>query len=1288
MKKVKHILIILSCLYFNYSFSQCGPLTPSFTVNLVGQPNGTYTSPSVVRNDNCCGTVAPDICIKFTIFLDPTAMGINFNIASGAVPPGALFYQINCGPPVAVGSPICLNGPGPHILTFCKPGNNANSFEIVSIPAPTFPDSVLVRNGCSTTLAVTGFSVPTINWTSVFPGPNGTYNGYLNCVSGCASVIVTPTGTPPAFVDYQVGGFGMTPCVGNYYSDTIRVYFYNDLLAIINPTLTTLCFGQSNALLTGTATGGLPPYTYSWSTGSTNQTVTVGPGTYTLYVNDNTGCPPTTATAVVNSFSLPIAANAGPDQTLCKTSPNAVLNGTVIMASGGMWSGGTGTYSPAQNSLNITYIPTLAEVANGSVQLTFTTTGNAGCPPGSDVVVLNYQNPPIANAGPNATVCANNSQVVLAGSISGFSSTPQWSTAGNGVFSSTANLTPTYTPGPADIGAGFVNLTLTTANNGACPPASSTMQIIITPAPVVNAGANQTICSSNAAVLSGTITGPTITGFWTSSGSGSFSPSPNILNTNYFPSPSDISAGSVTLVLTSTGNGNCIAVTNSMIVSIIQIATVSASPSQSACSTTSSISITATVTGGTNTGTWSTSGSGVFSPGPGFLNNSYFISPGDVGAGNITFTISSTNNGPCPAVSNTLNLTIFQLATVNSGPNQALCSNAGTLGLNGIINTNTGFWTSNGTGTFVPNNAILNASYSISPADILAGSVTFTLTSANNGPCPVVQDTVKISIKTLAVVNSGSNQSICSSTGTVNLSGFVSGGSSTGIWSTNGNGAFNPGATSLNNTYFVSVSDIGMGVLIFTLTSLNNSPCPAVTDTMMLTIYQLATVNSGPNQALCANAGTLSLTGSVMSLSNTGVWTSTGTGTLNPDNTNLTPTYSITATDINAGSVTFTLASTNNGPCPAVRDTVKISIKKLALVDAGPDKTICSTSSLVGVTASVTMGSTSGIWSHSGGGNISPNNTALNISYGITQQDINTGVVNFVLTSLNNGVCPAVLDTCKIIIIENPVIKLSGDTTICSYQNPVKIYPNISGDFGQLQWSSNGSGSFIPNNMTNPVTYDITGDIPVGQVVLSIATLSNGPCANVSASIRVTIRKSPDANFTPSTYTANIPNDPVSFSNQSTNSNSYYWNFGDGTFSNLVSPIHNFSEVGYYNVNLIAINQYGCSDTINKEILVISDIQFPNVFTPNTNGSNGGVYSVSDLSNDIFFPYTSGVTEYNLKIFNRWGELIFESNDIKIGWDGYFKSKLCQQDGYVWKADVQFFDGRKYNKTGSVTLLR
>ena len=171
-------------------------------------------------------------------------------------------------------------------------------------------------------------------------------------------------------------------------------------------------------------------------------------------------------------------------------------------------------------------------------------------------------------------------------------------------------------------------------------------------------------------------------------------------------------------------------------------------------------------------------------------------------------------------------------------------------------------------------------------------------------------------------------------------------------------------------------------------------------------------------------------------------------------------------------------------------------------------------------------------------------------------------------------------------------------------------------------------------------------------------------------------------------YIANIPNDPITFTNKSTHADTYSWDFGDGNSSTLINPIHNYVSANFYDVTLIAVNQYGCRDTAVEKITVKSDIQFPNVFTPNLNGPNGGSYNINDYSNDVFFPYTSGVTEYDLKIFNRYGELIFQSSELKVGWDGYFNGKLCQQDAYVWKANMTFFDGRAFQKVGSVTLLR
>src|SRR5688572_20314994 len=74
----------------------CDSNVPFYAVDMSGDPDSTYISPQDVRNRWCCGATAPDRCIEFEIILDSNAIGIIFDIYSGAVPPGALFYQINC----------------------------------------------------------------------------------------------------------------------------------------------------------------------------------------------------------------------------------------------------------------------------------------------------------------------------------------------------------------------------------------------------------------------------------------------------------------------------------------------------------------------------------------------------------------------------------------------------------------------------------------------------------------------------------------------------------------------------------------------------------------------------------------------------------------------------------------------------------------------------------------------------------------------------------------------------------------------------------------------------------------------------------------------------------------------------------------------------------------------------------------------------------------------------------------------------------------------------------------
>jgi gliding motility-associated-like protein len=97
-------------------------------------------------------------------------------------------------------------------------------------------------------------------------------------------------------------------------------------------------------------------------------------------------------------------------------------------------------------------------------------------------------------------------------------------------------------------------------------------------------------------------------------------------------------------------------------------------------------------------------------------------------------------------------------------------------------------------------------------------------------------------------------------------------------------------------------------------------------------------------------------------------------------------------------------------------------------------------------------------------------------------------------------------------------------------------------------------------------------------------------------------------------------------------------------------------------------------------------IKMPNAFTPVRGGSAGS--DAGSGINDVFAPgYHAGLKSYKLYIFNKWGELLFESKDVRIGWDGYYRGKLCQEDVYVFKVIAQGADGNTEEIIGDLTLL-
>ncbi|MCE9539430.1 MAG: SprB repeat-containing protein, partial [Bacteroidetes bacterium] len=258
------------------------------------------------------------------------------------------------------------------------------------IIAPTAGSDISINQGCTGQITAASYDPASVSWKSIYPGAIGAYNSYLSCSAGCLYPTVTPGPSPPAYIDFQI--CGLPTCTSANACDDVRVFFKPPLSVTIAPQNPVLCVGQSSTTITATGSGGSPPYTYLWNNVNPAQSIIVGNGTYTVKLSDISGCPPAYATTTVTSFSVAITANAGADKTVCKQNPITTLNGSVVGAFGGIWSGGGGTFGSSNTALSATYSPTPAELAAGFVDLTLTTTGNGICPSASDVVRINYIN--------------------------------------------------------------------------------------------------------------------------------------------------------------------------------------------------------------------------------------------------------------------------------------------------------------------------------------------------------------------------------------------------------------------------------------------------------------------------------------------------------------------------------------------------------------------------------------------------------------------------------------------------------------------------------------------------------------------------------------------------------------------------------------------------------------------------------------------------------------------------------------------------------------------------------
>ena len=451
---MKHFYLLFLCLNFignlQAQVPTCGANVPFFQVDLTGQPAGVWISPWHSRVGQCCGVNNSNNCTSFEVILDANAAMINFEVAGGAIPTGSMFYQVNCGPQIPVGEPICITGVGPHHVTFCKPGNNENIYRITSIPKPTFPLDDTVRIGCASNLTVMGLETSSITWQSIFPGTPGQYDSYLSCTNNCDNPLYTPDTTAPAYVDYKICGFPIADECGFIgLCDTIRIYNFGTMNGSVAPPTGTFCAGGTGITLTASASGGDGNYTYIWRDPSNNivgNAVTYQAtldGTFTVEIRDGlydpSLCPPVLLSVPVIEVDPPVV-NAGNDQLHCADNPVSVLTATYQNCTNVVWSGGNGTYNPSATGTPVIYTPTPAEILSGSLTLTVTSTGaGGGCAESSDQMVITFPPDISVNVTTTSISCYGNNTTITASVTGGGGGTEYlWNT---GAITQSVNVT-------------------------------------------------------------------------------------------------------------------------------------------------------------------------------------------------------------------------------------------------------------------------------------------------------------------------------------------------------------------------------------------------------------------------------------------------------------------------------------------------------------------------------------------------------------------------------------------------------------------------------------------------------------------------------------------------------------------------------------------------------------------------------------------------------------------------------------------------------------------------------
>ncbi|MDZ4756891.1 MAG: gliding motility-associated C-terminal domain-containing protein [Bacteroidota bacterium] len=537
-------------------------------------------------------------------------------------------------------------------------------------------------------------------------------------------------------------------------------------------------------------------------------------------------------------------------------------------------------------------------------------------------------------------------------------------------------------------------------------------------------------------------------------------------------------------------------------------------------------------------------------------------------------------------------------------------------------------------------------------------------------------DTLSFFVKPIPVVARIIPSPLCCTDGIQDLWKLTKASPITGTWHGTGVldsilGTFDPALVLSPNN--VGASPVASNLIFY----VDGFGCP-VSDTFQITINPVPLVDIQPDRDICFD----SIPWNLPMYNNPGVvWMI---------DTIIAPysTFSPGTWGIGPHKLTFLYTNPNTG-CKN-KDSMTLNVIEPPIVKIKPVNALCAGESF---TVGCTFKNASGVaWLSSGGGVfIAPNDTIT--GYIPSATDITNGFFLLEVRTTGNGVCNLAIDTYTVFIFPVPVPTPLVLQKSCSPLDAVfaasSQIPNCiyTWDFGDPASGTLNNATTADKDSVKHLYINKTNQVIKFTVTLTVTSPQGCDSTMVWNNI-VEVYPNPIADFEPKPRKATIALPRIRFANLSkfvTDSTKWEWKFGDplnGTSTDK-NPTYWYAntDTGTYIVFMKATTEYGCVDSTEQTVRIGPEmlVFIPNAFTPDPFGP---------IKNNRFWVEASNYSEFEIYIFNRWGENVFYSKDRLPGWDGKFKDEECQVDVYVYQVNIRNFEGKWFHYNGTVHLIR